>query len=342
MKHVGSVAVLVIAAACGSTTPQQHAVPPTDRTATAPSVDDGPEIASEGNSSVSVLSRPDHPLVRPKGEPTAKAVTDAQCRSFKGCGERGLCTAQGVNCVAASWGDCEQMTACALGKCVFDAGQCKAVSDCSASHGCKENGACGHAGDKCAAQDTDGCRQSTACARDGVCTLEGGLCIAKRPKDCRDSEVCKTGGQCVVDNGLCKALTDAHCARVPACKEHKKCLARDGVCVSSCAGDTNCQRFGRCGEKGIGNGVSCVALSDKDCEKSGVCAELGHCSAGLRGSCEAGDNVECLRSRSCKEDGRCRAVRGRCLPQSDAECRNSIVACGREGRCRHAEGRCVK
>ncbi len=303
-------------------------------------VDPGQEVVSEGSASVTVLSRPDHPLARPK-EKAPKQMTDALCRAEAACGKSGACTAAGQTCVAASYADCEQMPACALGKCVYEASTCRVVASCREAHGCKERGACGEVDGKCVPADAEGCAQSAKCKREGMCTFHDDICMAATAKDCRDAEVCLQGGQCIADGGLCKALEDAQCKRAPACKEGGKCLARDGVCVTSCADDTNCKRFGRCEEKKTAQGISCVALSTAGCRAAEICADLGMCTAGLDGQCKAGDDVECRRARTCKEDGRCSAVNGRCQPKSDAECAQSSVACGREKRCRHRASRCV-
>lgn len=302
--------------------------------------DDGKEVASDGKSSVTVLSRPDHPSVKPPPGHVPGPRTTAECRAAQTCATQGLCTASGTTCVAASYADCEQMRGCGLGKCAFAAGVCSVVATCKASDGCTREGSCVDKGDGCVA-DADGCSQSTRCSEEGRCSIDDGLCVAAADSDCKDAKACTHGGRCKADAGSCIVKSDQECKVAAVCKEEERCSARDGICVKSCAEDELCKKHGRCGERDSHPG-SCVALSDADCDKAEVCADLGHCSLGLDARCEAGDDVECRLSRACKEDGRCTQKRGRCLPASDAECSAATIACKREGRCKHQAGRCVK
>lgn len=317
--------------------------PPPPPPAPAPvPVEDVPEVTSEGDAAVTVLSRPDHPAVRSDAPGPATPMTDGQCRARQACGSEGKCTAAGTACIVGSYADCEQMAACALGKCTFTAGSCKVVSSCRDSWGCAQEGLCAELDGRCAAADADGCQASAACRQDGRCTVDDGLCVAKYPKDCASAHACTYEGRCEVDAGACVVSTDGQCRRSAACREGKRCLARDGVCVESCEASDLCTRFGRCHEKKGKAGMTCAAVRDVECKKAGICDELGHCSVSVDGRCEAGDDVECRRSRACREDGRCTAQHGRCLPASDAECKQSMVACGREARCRMQDGRCVR
>lgn len=323
-----------------SPAPPPPPVPGPVGTVPGPAPDDGVEIATEGKSTVTVLNRPDHPSVKPP--PGAKPVprTTAECRMMQACATQGLCTASGAACVSASYEDCEQMRGCASGKCAFEAGTCKVVPDCKASHGCAQRGRCAEFSGKCVA-DEDGCKQSVGCKTEGRCTADNLNCVAAEDVDCTSSEACTLGGRCKADAGRCVAQSDKACKKAPACKEHGRCVARDGVCVKSCAEDELCTVHGRCGERPTHPG-SCVALSDTDCDKSEMCKEMGYCSLGLNARCEAGDDVECRLSQTCKEHGRCTHQRGRCIPGSDAECKAASIACKREGRCKHDNGRCVK
>ena len=338
--HLASLLVASLVMACSAAVPPTREAAPAASASVAPQ--EGDEVATDGNSSVTVLSRPDHPLAHKPAAAAAKPMTNSECRAQPACATTGLCTASGTSCVSASWEDCLQMKACARGRCLFEAGECRPVATCREAHGCKHLGLCGDEADRCVAVDEDGCRQSVACRDDGLCSLADGLCVAKAPKDCQGAAICKSGARCVPLDGLCRATDDGQCRRSPACKDEGRCLARDGECVKSCEESSLCRRFGRCKEKKEAGKLTCAAAADPLCEASSICAELGHCSAGLDGRCQAGDDVECLRSLACKEDGRCRAQRGRCLPSSDAECKQAVVACGREGRCRHEQGRCVK
>jgi len=331
----------VALAACASAAPRPRPGPQTSGAPTAAGRDDGPEIATDGKSTVTVLSRPDHPLARKPGKPAPEPMSDAKCRAKQACAESGLCSASGTECIAKSFVDCQQMRACGHGRCSFEDGGCKAVQSCKQSHGCRQNGLCADKGEGCIAGDVDGCRGSVACTRNGRCNLRNEVCVASINPDCKDAEVCTAGGRCIADGGSCRALSDAQCRRSAACKDHRRCLARDGVCVKSCPDSEPCSTFGRCGQSRT-KPNSCIALTDADCERATVCADLGHCSMSLTGTCQTGDDVECRRSRTCREDGRCTFHRDRCLPASDVECANAAVACKREGRCRHDGGRCVK
>ncbi|MCA9619827.1 MAG: hypothetical protein KC731_12460 [Myxococcales bacterium] len=309
-------------------------------------IEDPPEIASEGNSSVTVIERPDHPLVRPQSAPAPKVMTDTDCRATEGCATSGACSASGTTCVANDYLDCEQMRDCGGGRCDFvaegEAGRCVVVADCKLSHDCRTRGLCGERDGLCRAQTSDGCRQSERCRSEGLCTLDDGLCVAKTMQDCASSPLCLEQGRCEPVSGLCRATSDRMCLQSPVCRTDKRCRARNGVCLAACEGSDLCKRLGQCRETKRDGALRCVAMLDASCEASEICTTLGLCTAGVGGECEAGDDVECLRSSACKEDGRCRARQGRCMPTSDAECKQSRVACGREGRCRHEGGRCVR
>src|SRR5690606_33175795 len=84
-----------------------------------PPLDDGVEIATEGNSTITVLNRPDHPSVKPPPGANPTPRTTAECRMEQTCATQGLCTSNGTTCVAESYEDCAQMRACATGKCLF-------------------------------------------------------------------------------------------------------------------------------------------------------------------------------------------------------------------------------
>lgn len=338
-RRRGGVALAVLGvAACA---PAGPVAPPPGPTGTPTATgEEAKEIASDGQSSVTVLARPDHPAVKPPPGHVPGPRTTAECRAAETCATQGLCTASGTTCVAASYADCEQMRGCAHGKCAFAAGVCSVVATCKASHGCALEGACIDKDDGCVA-DADGCRQAARCAKEGRCSIDDGLCVAAADTDCKDAEACTHGGRCKADAGSCVVASDLECKVAPVCKVEGRCSARDGICVKSCAEGELCKKHGRCGERASHPG-SCVALSDADCDKAEVCADLGHCSLGLDARCEAGDDVECRLSRACKEDGRCTQQRGRCVPASDAECSAASIACKREGRCKHEAGRCVK
>ncbi len=332
----------LLLAAC--TAPAATGPQPTPRpTATAP---DGPEVTTDGKSTVTVLSRPDHPAVKPPPGAAGAAPTTADCRAREACPAEGRCTSNGTSCVAASYGDCAQMRSCASGRCAFEAGVsgasgvCKVVASCQASQRCQSEGLCDEGKDRCVASP-DGCSQSQRCHEEGRCAVDEGVCVAAADADCKSASLCAAEGRCKADAGRCVAPSDQHCKATAACKDEGRCLARDGVCVKSCQDSELCTRHGRCGERASQAG-SCVATSDAACDASLLCKELGHCSLGLDGRCEAGDDVECRLSQTCKEDGRCTHKAGRCAPASNAECEASTIACHREGRCKHHDGRCVK
>jgi hypothetical protein len=317
-------------------------------TACAPTPPGGPagassqehEIASDGTSTVTVLSRPDAsssgtPLPAPTGP-----ITDASCRASAACAERGACTATPSGCAAASYADCEQMSACAGGKCTFSGGACQAQTQCTGAHRCVTEGLCAEAGGACVAS-AEGCAASQLCVAEGRCSAADGLCVAASDSECKKSTACSEGGRCKADQGSCKVQNDGQCARTAACKEQGMCSARDGLCVKSCAESEACKRHGRCGERPSHAG-SCVAVNDAHCEASEMCKAQGLCTMSLAARCEAGDDVECRLARACAEEGRCTAKQGKCVPASDAECANAALACKRDGRCKHDAGRCVK
>ncbi len=303
------------------------------------------EKVSDGKSTVTVLSRPGDERRKPKPAVSATPpLTDEACQQRPACAERGLCTASGQDCVARSYADCERMTACASGKCAFTAGQCQPVPDCKNAHECGVRGRCQNDGAGCVAGAVEDCRGATLCPSDGLCSLADGVCVAQSPGDCRRAAACLKQGRCTPRSGACVALRDNECRRSEGCRRDGRCSARGGTCVKSCRESEACANGGRCGEPPAARAgeASCIVVSDQDCQKATICAELGHCSMGLARRCEAGDDVECRRSRLCREQGRCTATRGRCWPGSKAECEQATVACKREGRCNHDAGRCVR
>lgn len=313
---LGSVAAALVAFACGEPPPP----PPPPQPMPVP---DSPEVASDGNASVTVLGPEGQPAKLP-GPPTAgtskggaaqPATTDESCRDAPACVQSGACTAKDGSCIVASWSDCERMPTCAAGKCSFEGGRCVTQSDCRNAHACVQEGRC----------------------RNGP---QGG-CMAD---DCRKAPVCKSDGLCGVSNGRCVARNNRDCKLSSACKSDGRCSALNGECLKSCQESKSCSRNGRCAErKGQGKEPSsCIATTDKQCEASEGCIDMGLCTLGLKGDCVAGDDVECLRSRACKQHGRCSAKQERCVPGSDAECAKSAMACKTEGRCRFQDGRCVK
>jgi len=310
-------AVALVAPACGAPPPPPPPPAPMP-------VPDGPEVASDGNASVTVLGsdgqpagKLPNPVAAGSAAPSAPqaVVTDESCRNEPACTAGGSCSAKDGACVAASWEDCERITACATGRCRFAEGRCETLAVCEQSHACLEEGRCRNGSDgRCLA---DACGKGPACKNNGLCGVSNGACVARNDRDCKLASVCKDGG---------------------------RCLARGGDCVKSCQESKGCKRNGRCDErKGKrGDPASCIATSDKQCEASERCVDMGLCTLGLKGDCVAGDDVECLRSRACQQHGRCSAKQERCVPGSNAECSKSSIACKAEGRCRFQDGRCVK
>src|SRR5687768_13751477 len=112
----GRAAWMVVVAACAPAA-QPPVLAPAPR-----SVPEAPEQTSEGNAQVTVLARPDDPRAAPRPEAAATTMTTERCRTLPACTGAGLCTSVAGVCRAAGYADCEQMPACAGGKCTLAAG----------------------------------------------------------------------------------------------------------------------------------------------------------------------------------------------------------------------------
>ncbi len=308
--------------------------------------DEGTEISSDGQQTVKVLARPDHPSTRPTATAVAIAkpvLTNELCLERPGCAQTGACTARGDKCVAASIDDCRQASACAEGKCVLEKATCKPVGSCKEGFACANDGRCKDGAEGCVAATSATCRASAGCTNAGACARsKDGRCIAKQATHCRSSTRCKSEGLCSVIGEICGALKDSECKRSAGCKTSQRCLARNKVCLVSCKDSDMCKLRGLCSDGDGASGKICTAAGDADCEQAEVCKLRGNCSRSLSGGCRAGDDVECRRSLMCTEQGRCTFQRGRCVPRSDAECRNATVGCKQEKRCKYSNGSCVR
>jgi len=291
---------------------------------------------TDGKAQITVLSRPDHPAVRPHGDAPAAPKTDAECQAAPACTTAGQCSALGRRCVAKTDADCLRVPVCAAGRCQRRGDRCEPTS-CADGWACQATGACGDDGGRCVPKSAEGCRRSEACREQGRCQLNGDACLALSDEDCTASRACTEGGRCHADNGACVAMTLADCRAAPGCRG-AACRLRNGHCISECGTSTLCRSSGLCST----DGDRCVATRESDCVASESCHTHGRCSVGLRGTCVAADDVDCRRSQVCREEGRCSHDRGRCVPGSPAECRQALVACKVQGRCRYRSRRCVE
>ena len=324
----------LVVAGCGSSLAPSP--PPAPTTATPPPP--APVVTeSEGETRVTVLSRPDHPAVRTAPAAPKPARTDADCRASPACKTAGQCSAVGSRCVADRDEDCLRVPVCAAGRCQRRGDRCEPTS-CAAGWACRAVGACDDERGRCVPSSSDHCAGSVACRDDGRCQLERGACLALDDDDCAESEACRIEGRCEADNGRCVAADSAACRASKACRGEGRCTLRNGYCVERCEGSRLCKAAGLCSTAGGG----CIATSEAHCAASESCRSHGRCSMGLSGTCVAADDVDCRQSRSCREEGRCSHRRGRCLPGTTAECRQALVACKVQGRCREQEGRCVE
>jgi hypothetical protein len=324
-RRRSALAVVAVAAACAP--------------AAQPVRDGEHEVASDGSSTL-VVQGPEPTASGPAVPVPAGPPTDESCRQAPACAERGACHATAGGCAPTSFADCQQIAACAHGRCAFEGGACKTLASCQGSEGCTGEGLCADAEAGCSAS-AEGCLAAKVCATEGRCTAAEGLCVAASDAECKKSEACAQGGRCKAEQGSCKVQSDLQCKKTPVCQAQGACVARDGMCVKSCAESELCKRFGRCGERASHAG-SCVAVEEAHCKASALCKDQGLCSVSLTARCEAGDDVECRLARACGEEGLCTATKGKCLPASDAECAAATIACKRDGRCKHDAGRCVK
>lgn len=82
--------------------------------------------------------------------------------------------------------------------------------------------------------------------------------------------------------------------------------------------DGDCRATSACSKQGLctAHGGGCIAGSDADCRRAGICA-LGSCSA-RGGRCVAATNADCEHTKLCGEAGKCIARGGRCVDAEEA------------------------
>jgi hypothetical protein len=81
------------------------------------------------------------------------ALSDGACRAAALCGQSGLCSARGDECIATS------------------------DAECHSSSQCTTDGACTAVDGACVAASDSECRQSEACRRDRRCSAHQGYCV---------------------------------------------------------------------------------------------------------------------------------------------------------------------
>lgn len=208
--------------------------------------------------------------------------TDRECEDDPQCGwlrlcrasPSGHCESDAPTCAASRactrWGNCVEDQQ--LWGCHAEAKSCAASELCAGKKDCRpRDGIC-----------TVSCAQTAECRNEGRCTDDRrDSCVAATDADCRGSAACKIRGRCTANRGWCEVGSDADCAGSAECRGSGACTKVFRSCERSqrdCASTPGCRLRGECAlESG-----RCVVESDRDCEKSELCARNGWCRASVR------------------------------------------------------------
>jgi hypothetical protein len=289
-----------------------------------------------------------------KGKCVAKS--DADCLTTFTCKHSGDCHAYKGRCGPRDDSDCRRSKECPVeGKCSFheeSSGfrRCvpKAASDCRDSQTCRIEGKCvphrnRYGTRKCIPGAPADCRKSENCAKHGLCMTSYRLeCLAGTQANCQQSAGCREHGKCYMHKYKCSDLTDNVCKTMPACKKLGHCSVDKSAKRCVLKNDSDCRRI-RPRPQGAGNFLvdgRCVPATDAICQKRFACEHGGFCHASANGSkCENRGRASCMIA-ACAKWGHCKIRRGKCVANSDANCRRS-AACRKYGQCHEYKGQCV-
>ncbi len=150
----------------------------------------------------------------------------------------------------------------------------------------------------------------------------------------------------------CRAGLDAPCQQTADCADGLLCF--DSSCQTQELGNLRCrqgERADSCGSLGLctaTEGGKCIAGSNEDCLRSGMCDKLGFCAA-IDGRCviSAEKDADCqhkhgaLQHDHCAFAGLCSARGGECVAATDEDCQRAVV-CRQDGSCTARGGKCTR
>jgi|GEM_PF-1547884 len=268
------------------------------------------------------------------GQIICAPLTDNDCKQSQDCTEKGLCKRDGDRCVldtcqgtpCTQYGRCGERTFKYFNKLVR---MCAPTSklDCSASQGCRENGACQINNDGCVPLGLEDCMKSNRCRQKGACRLKAGKCQVLEAVDCSKSTDCTEKGLCDRVGTVCGATKFEHCEKSTICSREGKCKLSGNQCITAaaaCENTFNCILKGLCkSDSKSGNCIfSGCGPSSIPCKRAGRCQENKTTQ-----SCEANSNTHCQNSEDCKKHGLCKLSGTNC---SLTSCANT---CKQWGHC---------
>ncbi|MBW2454611.1 MAG: hypothetical protein JRI68_08875 [Deltaproteobacteria bacterium] len=150
----------------------------------------------------------------------------------------------------------------------------------------------------------------------------------------------------------CQAETGDPCKQGADCAEGQVCF--DSTCLTQPAGTLRCRQGDRadsCSSLGLCTASkegNCIAGSNDDCLRSGMCDKLGFCAA-IGGHCaiSAQQDADCQRKHGalqhnhCAFAGLCTAKGGECVAATDEDCKRAVV-CTQDGSCTARSGKCTR
>lgn len=306
-------------------------------------------------------------------------ASNRDCRRSKACSNYGHCSYDKAtrSCALMSSKDCRLGSACkTAGACRFDSATATCVpgssDDCKKTTNCTWDGTCTYDQEigRCIIGSTADCMGSEACSRSGKCTFDPArfACKIGSSADCRKSPACKQHGRCSYDPKSkdawpCSATTEGDCLASAECDDAAHYGNRAGgvsgvyrVSRARCSldktnkrcavkSDLDCQMTPATQVKPHGSRFdaktgACVKKTAKDCAKSDLCRDQGHCSlCSPSMTCCAKSTADC--KTACRKSGSCAVTDNECHPAKDADCAQSD-GCKEGGNCSFdPRGRCV-